>query len=89
MKLKAYDEHDNIHDADALYFDGYCIGERMLEDLPIKIEIQPNGDLQASADWPKGVDAQHWTEVAVRFARQHDVFSTTPELDNDDGFIED
>ena len=90
MKLKAYDQNENPVDVEALYFDGYSIGERQLEGLVIKVEMSktiPN-DLYVSADWPKGLNTGYWTAEAKKFALQNDVFSTTPELDNDDGFIE-
>lgn len=87
MKLAAYDEHDRLHDVDALYFDGYHIAERLLEGLPIRISLDAGGNLVASADWPRGVDGAHWAREAVEFARDHDVFSTTPAMKDDDGVI--
>lgn len=87
MKLMAYDENDNTREVNELWFDGYEIGERQLEGLPIKVTLNESG-IQASADWPKGVDAKHWTSVAIDFAQDHDVFATTMELADDDGFID-
>lgn len=90
MKLKAYtsDNDEEIAEVEALYFDGYLIGERRLEGLPIKVQINHLADeIVISANWPKGVDGAYWATIAKEFVMEHDCFSTTPELDNDDGFI--
>ncbi len=87
-KLMRYDEHDQTHQVEELWFDGYSIAERQLEGLPIKVTIGSGGALEISADWPKGTDAKYWTKVACDFAQDQDVFSTTAEMNDDDGFIE-
>jgi hypothetical protein len=89
MRLMQFDENDNEISADALYFDGYSIGERQLEGLPIKVTLNAAGtDIEITANWPRGASKSHWAPIAKQFALQNDVFSTTPELDNDDGFID-
>ncbi len=89
MRLMQYDANDNEVPADALYFDGYSIGERQLEGLAIKVAMNADGtDIEISADWPQGVSKSHWLPIAKKFALQNDVFSTTSALDNDDGFID-
>lgn len=90
MKLmKIIDDADSTTcPVDALYFDGYSIAERLLEGLPIKITLTPEGNLDAHADWPKGIDGNHWRDIAIEFALYHDCFSTTPEMKDDDGFID-
>ncbi len=91
MKLMAYvtQEGDENQEVDALWFDGYLIGERRLEGLPIKVMVNHLADeLVIEANWPKGMDAVYWTAQAKEFALQHDCFSTTEELDNDDGYLE-
>jgi hypothetical protein len=89
MRLMQYDENDNIIPADQLYFDGYEIGERQLEGEPIKVTLNAAADdIVISADWPPGACKTYWTPIAKKFALQHDIFSTTAKLDNDDGFIE-
>lgn len=92
MKLMAFTNAEGTDAApvSALYFDGYRIAERLLEGLPIKVEVE-NGEFKISADWPAGADVQHYTAGALKFLRfagnLGEEFSTTPELDNDDGFI--
>ena len=89
MRLMAFDADDVARPVDALYFDGYCIGERRLEGLPIKIALTPDGKaLEVTADWPRGLDVEHWTELAREHALEADVLSRTPEMADDDGFIE-
>lgn len=89
MRLMQYDANDNEVPADALYFDGYSIGERRLEGLVIKVTMTTDGsDIDISASWPRSVSKSHWLPIAKEFALQNDVFSTTPALDNDDGFID-
>lgn len=89
MRLMQYDANDNEVPADALYFDGYEIGERQLEGLDIKVTMTADGsDIEISADWPPEMSASYWLPIAKEFALQHDIFSTSPKLDNDDGFID-
>lgn len=87
--LKAYTADDTIVDVDALYFDGYAFGERMLEGAVFKVTLE-NDDLKVTCETtlPKFYKEKAILEEALAFARDHDVFSTTPDLDNDDGFIE-
>lgn len=92
MKLMAFtnDEGTQTEPVSALYFDGYHIADRLLEGLPIKVEIE-KGQFKISADWPKGINAEHCTAGALKFLRfacnLGEEFSTTPELDNNNGFI--
>lgn len=92
MKLMAYrldSDADETYAVDALYLDGYMIGDTILEGLPIKIELDETGDLKITADWPKGLNVAFWTKQAKDYAREADMLSTTPELKDDDGFIAD
>lgn len=91
MKLMAYDSPDSdaVHQVDALYLDGYLVGKRHLEGVPIKVTLDASGeDIEISADWPKGLDVAYWSQQAKERALRHDLFSTTPELYDDDGYIE-
>lgn len=91
MKLKAYtdESEENATEVDALYLDGYGFGDRLLEGVPFKITVE-NGELKASCldKYQKGIQWKYWEEVCVQHALQDDCFSTTADLDNDDGFIE-
>lgn len=91
MKLwKILPDDDTVVPVDALYFDGYDIAERVLEGLLIKVTVV-NGKPQLAAKWPHGVDINYYTLVANRFlkdmATQECEFSTTPDLQDDSGFI--
>ena len=88
MAFKYTDDGLHTKEVDALYFDGYYVSERLLEDLPIQVTLtEDRSDILISADWPKGIDADHMAAGAKKFALFNDIFSTTPELDNDDGYI--
>jgi len=91
MRLMAYAyPEDDLHtkEVDALYFDGYHVSERLLEGLPIKVTLTDDkSDIIISAAWPMGVDTNYMAAGAKKFALFNDIFSTTPELDNNDGFI--
>ncbi len=90
MKLMAYTNpynEEETAEVDALWFDGYLIGERLLEGLPIKVTLTKDGsDIKIQADWPKGIAVRYWSQEAKEFALQHDYFYTTEDLDNDEGF---
>lgn len=94
LRLMAYfdDTHgESIKEVNALYFDGYRVSEKILEGLPIKVTIE-NGKLVVSADWPSWVNSEHMISDALEYITSTaipmvDDFSTTPELDNADGFI--
>lgn len=77
-------DDDHLEEVEELWMDGYQVGERQLEGLPIKITIE-DGALTCTADWPKGLDADYWAKRAAEVARHHDVFSTDASLTNDDG----
>lgn len=76
----------NSEKVDVLYFDGYAIGERLLEGLVLGVTVT-DGVIKVHAVWPRGVDAKYWEGIATDFAKYNDVFSTTPDLNDDDGFI--
>lgn len=80
-------DDDHIVEVEELFFDGYNIGDRRLEGLPIRLTIRGD-ELVCNADWPPGMETTYWGNLGVRFAEQHDCFSTTPDLDNDDGWID-
>jgi hypothetical protein len=86
MKLMKILDNESVVPVSCLYLNGYSFGDRILEDLVVKLTIV-DGKLTAHADWPKGLDADYWAERAVEFAMDMDVFSSTKALDNDDGFI--
>lgn len=80
-------DDDHLEAVDALYFDGYHIGERLLEGLPIKVTLDDAGGLQCTADWPKGLEKAHWSARAAEFAAEYDCFSVDEHLLDDDGVI--
>lgn len=91
MKLMKIVDEDVVVETDALYCDGYSFGDQMLEGLPVKITVNQEGNLQISADWPKGLDAEYWNKTALRcvmnMAEREDTFSTTSTFEDDDGYI--
>lgn len=87
MKLMRILADDEVEPTDELYLDGYSFGDRMLEGLPVKFTLNQEGKLEATADWPKGMDPEYWSQQAIDFAMEHDCFSTDAELSHDDGFI--
>lgn len=91
MKLMKIVDESTVVETDALYCDGYSFGDRMLEGLPVEITVNQEGNLQISADWPKGLDAEYWKEKALRYVmdmtKQEDNFSTSPTCEDDNGYI--
>lgn len=86
--LKAYDKDDTVIDVDALYFDGYGFGDRALEGAVFKITATPDLTVTCLTPLPAHYDKTKIEADGLAYAKTHDVFSTTPELDNDDGFID-
>lgn len=88
FKLMRYvgDSGDECEEVPALWFDAYALQERIMEGLPVKITIV-EGQVHAEADWPGFIEAAHMNKLATEFAKNQDVFSATPELVDDDGFI--
>lgn len=91
MKLMKHLPDGRIVETNALYFDAYSFGDRLLEGLPVKITIDSSGEPQISADWPKGLDKAYWLDkgkkALMEFIEDDDVFCTSAHLDDDDGFI--
>ena len=90
MQFWKIQEDDQVVPVDALYFDGYDIAERVLEGMVIKVTLK-DGKPQLAAKWPHGVDINYYTLVANRYLKdmaiQECEFSTTPDLEDDSGFI--
>lgn len=87
MKLMKILDDESVTPVDALYLDGYSFGDRMLEGLSVKFTLNQEGKLEASANWPKGVDANYWSERAIEYAMETDTLSSEPYTMEDDGFI--
>ena len=87
MKLMRILDDESVEQIDELYLDGYSFGDRMLEGLSVKFTLNQEGKLEATADWPKGMDPEYWSQKAIDFAMEYDCFSTDADLSNDDGFI--
>ena len=90
MRLMKYLFHsDEVQETDALYMDGYAFGDRLLEGVPFKITIM-DGELKAECldKYQPGIDWEHWENTCVRYALNFEVFSTTQDLNDDDGFID-
>lgn len=91
MRLMAYNnaETEEAEPAEALFFDGYQIAERLLEGCVFKVELK-NGELKVAPveDWPRGLLQEYWIHEALHWLRCGYELSTTPDMKNDDGFIE-
>lgn len=91
MRLLKVVEDETIGEVevDSLYIDGYDFGDRLLENLLIKITLnQEKNNIVITADWPEGLDEKYWTMKAMRYCQDMDMFSTNPDLDDYSGFIE-
>ena len=89
MKLMKILDDDTYVAVSELWLDGYGFGDRLLEGLPVKVTLNPEGTLlQVTADWPKGIDVEYWTPLALSHLKDIDNLSTTAELIDDDGFID-
>lgn len=90
MQFWKITDDEKVVPVDALYFDGYDIAERVLEGMVIKVTLQ-DGKPQLAAKWLHGVDTHYYTLVANRYLKdmaiQECEFSTTPDLQDDSGFI--
>lgn len=91
MRLMKYtNEHGTASETvDALYMDGYSFGDRLLEGVPFKLTIE-GGVLKAECidKYDEGINWPYWEKKCIEFALQDDAFSTSPKLDDDDGFID-
>jgi hypothetical protein len=87
--MKHIDDSGQTVETDALFMDGYTFADRLLEGVPFRLTIK-NGELQAEClnKYRKGIDWNYWEQECVRWALQSDVFSTTRELTDSNGFIE-
>jgi len=89
MKLKKIIDDSTYEEVDELYLDGYGFGDRLLEGLVVKVTLNDEGtELQITADWPKGIDSEYWIPQALSHLKDIDNLSTSPDLDDDDGFID-
>jgi hypothetical protein len=89
MKLMKIIDDETYEEVKELWLDGYDFGERLLEGLPVKVTLNPEGtQLQISASWPKGMDSEYWTRRALGHLRDTDNLSTVAHPMNDDGFID-
>jgi hypothetical protein len=89
MKLMKIIDDSTYEEVDELYLDGYGFGDRLLEGLVVKVTLNDEAtELQITADWPKGIDPEYWVSQALSHIRDIDNLSTSPDLDNDDGFID-
>jgi hypothetical protein len=88
MKLMRILDDESVEQVDELYLDGYFIDDQTLEGLSIKLTLNQEGKLIATADWPIGLDPVYWSDKAVDYAMKSDGLSTDPELIvYDDGFV--
>jgi hypothetical protein len=71
-----------------LYFNGYLVAERLLEDVVVTVTLQDD-DLVCTLPptLPKALNRAHLEAEAKDIAKTLDLFSTTPDLDDDDGVI--
>lgn len=89
MRLAKYDETGGVVEVHELFMDGYPVGDRLLEGVPFKLTIK-DGKLQAECvnKYTRGIDWAYWEKECAQYALEAgDVFSTTKELNDDDGFI--
>ena len=78
------------------YLDGYSIGDRLLEGVPIEVEINADGSLRvefyiaddAARNYIAKLNREHWVTVAKEFAEEYDIFSSTPDLCGEDVALE-
>lgn len=62
------------------YFDGYPVGDRLLEGCMFKATVQDDGSLKveiapSGADYFSGLNQEHWLDLALKWAVQGDIFS--------------
>jgi len=89
MKLMKIIDDETFVETDQLWIDGYDVGDRLLEGLPIKITLSDDKQsLQVTAEWPNGIDVGYWTEMTLSHIKDADCFSLTAELADDAGFID-
>lgn len=71
------------------YFDGYSVGERLLEGLMFSCEIQNDGSIvvefvELDDPYVQGLNTAKWRAEALQYAKDNDVFSDSPDGDGED-----
>ena len=80
-KFKGFDYEDG-RIVKVAYFDGKDIGDRILEEVMFKVEVQDDGTLNvsvvpSSAEYFSTLNEQKWLKAALEFAEGNDVFCET------------
>jgi hypothetical protein len=73
------------------YLDGYIVGDRMLQDVAFKCEINPSGEMSVCFADPMeshGLDKGLWERRALEAAKKYDVFSENVDLTGEDLVLE-
>lgn len=63
------DDPENMVPTDEAWIDGYEIGDRLLEGLPIRITLNADGsDINVWAAWPEYVNGEYFTAKVKEYA---------------------
>ena len=75
------------------YFDGYAFGDRMLEGVSFKAQIDADGHMSVAFTNPdgryeQGLNQKKWLKDALAFAEEHDIFCEQSNLRGEDLALE-
>ena len=92
MKFKGFSYEDG-KTVSVAYLDGYNFGDKLLEGVSFKCEINDEGELTASftnpeGSYEKGLNQKKWVKEAQAYAVDNDIFSEKPDLTGEDLFLE-
>lgn len=90
-KFKGF-EKENGEIVRTAYFDGYAFGDRILEGVRFRCDVQKDGTLKVecaprSRDYFSTLAEKKWLKDALAFAEEADIFSEDEEGEGDQLFL--
>lgn len=84
-----------VEEVDAVYINGYHVGDRLLEDVMFRIKPTENRKditvevVESSADYFNSLNTKKWLKEVKKYAIGYDVFSLSEDGSDDDGVLYD